>query len=149
MIVSSLQVCVVAVSKWCASKRLQLNDKKTELLWFRSVTELRKVDPFLRSLTVGTDVIQPVDVVRDLGVYFDSHLTLKAHVARVARTCFFHLRCLRSIQRSLGRTRCDRTTCFSTSNLTTGLLQLCAYSFTGVNARTTPESSQRCCSVGS
>ena len=46
-------------------------------------------------------------------------------------------------------TRCDRTTCFSISNLTTGLLQLCAYSFTGVNARTTPESPQRCCSVGS
>ena len=40
-------------------------------------------------------------------------------------------------------TRCDRTTCFSTSNLTTGLLQLCAYSFTGVNARTAPESPQR------
>ena len=103
MIVSSVQDCVVAVSKWCASKRLQLNAKKTELLWFGSVTELRKVDPSLRSLTVGTDVIQPVDVVRDLGVYFDSHLTMKAHVARVARTCFFHLRRLRSIRRSLGR----------------------------------------------
>ena len=46
-------------------------------------------------------------------------------------------------------TRCDCTTCFSTSNLTTGLLQLCADSFTGVNACTTPESSQRCCSFGS
>ena len=103
MIVSSVQDCVVAVSKWCASKRLQLNAKKTELLWFGSVTELRKVDPSLRSLTVGTDVIQPVDVVRDLGVYFDSHLTMKAHVARVARTCFFYLRRLRSIRRSLGR----------------------------------------------
>ena len=61
------------------------------------------MDPSLRSLTVGTDVIQPVDVVRDLGVYFDSHLTMKAHVARVARTCFFHLRRLRSIRRNLGR----------------------------------------------
>ena len=36
-------------------------------------------------------------------VYFDSHLTMKAHVARVARTCFYHLRRLRSIRRSLGR----------------------------------------------
>ena len=56
-----------------------------------------------RRLTIGTDVIQPVEVVRDLGVYFDSHLTMKAHVARVARTCFYHLRRLRSIRRSLGR----------------------------------------------
>ena len=37
------------------------------------------MDPSLRSLTIGTDVIQPVDFVRDLGVYFDSHLTMKAH----------------------------------------------------------------------
>ena len=29
--------------------------------------------------------------------------TMKAHVARVARTCFYHLRRLRSIRRSLGR----------------------------------------------
>ena len=106
MIISSLKDCVVTVSKWCASKHLQLNAKNTELLWFGSVTELRKVDPSLRSLTVGTDVIQPVDVVQDLGVYFGSHLTMKAHMARVARTCFFHLLCLRSIRRSLG---CDVT----------------------------------------
>ena len=46
-------------------------------------------------------------------------------------------------------TRCDRTTGFSVSNLTTGLLQLCADSFTGVNVGTAPESPQRRCSVGS
>ena len=41
------------------------------------------MDPALRSIAVGTDVIQPVDVVRDLGVYFDSHLTMEAHVAEL------------------------------------------------------------------
>ena len=101
-IVASLQDCIIAVSNWCASKRLQLNAKKTEVLWFGSVAGLRKVDAADRRLTVGTDVIQPVEVVRNLGVYFDSHLTMKAHVARVARTCFYHLRRLRSIRRSLG-----------------------------------------------
>ena len=51
------------------------------------------------SYYIGTDVIQSVVVVRDLGVYFDSHLTMKARVVRVARTCFYHLRRLRSIRR--------------------------------------------------
>ena len=87
-IVASLQDCIIAISEWCASKRLQLNAKKTKVLWFGSVAGLRKVDAADRRLTIGTDVIQPVDVVRDLGVYFDSHLTMKSHVARVARTCF-------------------------------------------------------------
>ena len=46
MIVASLEDCVIAVSKWCASKRFQMNAKKTELLpmvWIGA--ELRKVDP--------------------------------------------------------------------------------------------------------
>src|SRR6218665_28113 len=38
-----------------------------------------------------------------LGVYFDTHLTTKAHIARVSRTCFYHLRRLRSIRGCLGR----------------------------------------------
>ena len=71
--------------------------------WPRCPQLFRKMDPSLRSRTVGTDVIQPFDVVWDLEVYFDSHLTMKAHLARVVRTCFFHLRRLRSIRRSLGR----------------------------------------------
>ena len=32
---AGLGVCVTAVSDWCASKRLQLNTKKTEVMWFR------------------------------------------------------------------------------------------------------------------
>ena len=70
-VVSRLQDCVIAVSNWCASKRLQLNAKKTEVLWFGTAVGLRKVDPADRCLTIGSDVIQPVDVVRDLSVYFD------------------------------------------------------------------------------
>ena len=65
------------------------------------------MDPADRCLTIGSDVIQSVDVVRDLGVYFDAHLSMKTHVARVARSCFYHLRRLRSIRRNLGR---DMTT---------------------------------------
>jgi len=38
-----------------------------------------------------------VEVVRDLGVYFHSHLTTKTYIARVSRACFYHLHRLRSI----------------------------------------------------
>jgi len=43
----------------------------------------------------------PVDNVRDLGVIIDSKLTMESHVQGVARSCFYKLRQLRSIHRSL------------------------------------------------
>jgi len=44
------------------------------------------------TLSVGGDVITPVEVVRDLGVYLDAELTMKLHVNRVTSICFFQLR---------------------------------------------------------
>ena len=57
-----------------------------------------------RHLIIGTDVIQPADVVRDLGIFFSSHLTMKLYEARVDRTCFYHLCRQQSIRHSLGLT---------------------------------------------
>jgi len=45
--------------------------------------------------------VMPVDDVRDLGVIIDSKLTMQSHVQSVARSCFYQLRQLRSVQRSL------------------------------------------------
>ena len=56
-----------------------------------------------RTVVVITDVLQPVQSVRDLGVYFDSKPSIQTHVAKVTQTCFFQLRRLRQIRRLLGR----------------------------------------------
>ena len=39
-------------------------------------------------MTVGTETIQPVDVVRNLGVWMDRELLVKQHVIKVAGGCF-------------------------------------------------------------
>ncbi len=54
------------------------------------------------SLKVGDDVITPALAVRDLGVYLDAELTMRQHVNRTASSCFFHIRRLRQIRRSVG-----------------------------------------------
>ena len=41
--------------------------------------------------------------MRDLGVLFDSELTTKKHIAKVAAVCFFHIRRLRQIRRRIGK----------------------------------------------
>jgi len=54
------------------------------------------------SLRVGSDVITPVNAVRDLGVTSDSELTMQRHVNKVASACFYHIRRLKQIRRLIG-----------------------------------------------
>jgi len=68
--------CATDIRDWCSSRRLQLNALKTELQWFGSLANLRKLSSADLTLSVGNDVIQPVTVVRDLGVYLDNDLTM-------------------------------------------------------------------------
>jgi len=100
--IDRLQRCVTAVGDWCASRRLQLNPSKTELIWFGSHVSLRKIAANDLSLRVGNDVVTPVDAARDLGVILDSELTMRRHVNKVASACFFHIRRLKQIRRLLG-----------------------------------------------
>ena len=77
------------VSAWCAAKRLQLNAEKTEVLWFGTPANLRKIPSDNRSIRFGSTVVDPVNVVRDLGVFLDAELSMRDHVARTAQTCLY------------------------------------------------------------
>ena len=90
-----LTSCVSEVAKWCTSRRLQPNDDKTEMIWFGCRSNLAKLQCINLSLQVGTSNIQPSSIIRDLGVYMDSELTMKEHVAKIAAACFYHIRRLR------------------------------------------------------
>jgi len=61
--------CILDVREGCASRRLQLNKQKIELVWFGSAANIRKMSAKNLTLLIGGDVITPVEVVRDLGVY--------------------------------------------------------------------------------
>ena len=101
-VATRLQNCIEAIQVWCNSRRLQLNPTKTELIWFGSKTNLKKIADLDLNLYIGPDIIKPVNVVRDLGVYLDSELSMEHHISTVVRACFFHLRRLKSIRRILG-----------------------------------------------
>jgi len=45
-------------------------------VWFRSAANLRKISTTNLTLSVGDDVITPVDMLRDLGVHLDAELTM-------------------------------------------------------------------------
>ena len=98
--IDTLQRCTADVGDWCASRRLKLNEDKTEFMWCGSQASLKKVASNDLSLRVGNDVITSVNAVRDLGVTLDSELIM--HVNKVASACFYHTRRLKQIRRLIG-----------------------------------------------
>ena len=85
------------IQSWCASMRLKLNASKTELIWFSNLAKEKQPN-----FTVKIDdncIIEPSDVVRDLGVFLDNILSMTHHISSVTKSCFFHLRRLRQIKK--------------------------------------------------
>ena len=91
--------CIEVISRWMSSNHLKLNADKTQFIWLGTDQQLTKIGEI--RLTVGGVDVAPLDSVRDLGVTLDSQLTMKQHVDIVARTCFYHLRQLRSVRKSM------------------------------------------------
>jgi len=54
------------------------------------------------TIIVDEQTIASTEKVRILGVLFNSDMNMRAHIAKTAQTCFYHLRHLRQIQRLLG-----------------------------------------------
>ena len=53
------------------------------------------------AFSVGNNVISSSPVVRDLGIYLDSGLTMTAHISKTVSNCFAALRQIRSVRRFL------------------------------------------------
>ena len=102
-VLSRLADCVASIGTYCDSRHLQLNSTKTEVMWFGTAANLQKMEVKDRRLPVRGVMVEPVEVVRNLGVYFDSRLTMQQHVSNISRTCFYHLRRLRSLRKQIGR----------------------------------------------
>ena len=98
-LVARMSSCVEEVADWMRSNRLQLNAEKSEFIWFG--TRQRIGAATLPSLPVLGDVIAPSSIVRNLGIYMDSQLSMGAHVDRTVARCFATLRQLRSVRRSV------------------------------------------------
>ena len=72
--IANIEKYVEAVHVWCSSKRLQLNQSKSEIIWFGTRATLEHLQNTDLRLHVGADYIAPSDVFRDLGVFLDSEL---------------------------------------------------------------------------
>ena len=94
-----LLACIAEVDRWMSSNRLKLNADKTEFIWLGTRQQLSKLSS--QPLAVGGQDVVPVHSARNLGLILDDQLTMDAHARNIVRSCFYQLRQLRSVQRSL------------------------------------------------
>jgi len=102
MVGNRLASCVTEVTRWCAFRRLQPNADTMEGSWFGSKANLAKLKSTDCTLPVGSEMIEPLTTIRNLGVLLDSNLTMKQHVNKLAAACYCQLWRLRQIRRRVG-----------------------------------------------
>ena len=82
-----------------SSNRLKLNPSKTELIWLHSS---RRNPGFIQNdIELFGNFITPVRVVRNLGVILDETMTMLDHISSVCQRCYYQLRQIRRVRKSL------------------------------------------------
>ena len=84
-----LECCIAEIQQWMTVNKLKLNGEKTEITLFSS--SFHRGEIFSDNIQVSGVGIFPASSARSLGVIFDNHLTLDAHVRKVCSTAYFHL----------------------------------------------------------
>ena len=97
--IDNLKSCISEIHRWMQENFLQLNADKTEFMLFGSKQQLSKVSlPFI---TISESDIAPNTVARNLGVVFDSNMTLVSHVSNIVKSASYHLCNIRKIRKYL------------------------------------------------
>ena len=98
-VIIRVSTCIEEIDQWKAANRLAMNTAKNDVLWCSTSHQ-----PSDSPLTLGGATVIPSSEVRNLGVVFDSDLSLKAHVSELTSRCYSCLRRIKSCRRALTRT---------------------------------------------
>ena len=91
---ATLYACINDIKEWLSSNFLLFNDKKTELIEYNS-NGLNQNN----HLVIGNTVIDTQTCVTNLGCLLD--LVMSGHAARMCKSAYHHLRCIRKIRKLL------------------------------------------------
>ena len=89
--------CITNIKNWMTSNGLRLNDDKTELILIRK----KRTPALLDNMVINNHKIEAVKFVRNLGFYFDEHLTMVEHITRLCQVLHFQLRTIKKVRNIL------------------------------------------------
>ena len=96
---SDLQQCVNDYRNWMLANDLKVNDDKTEILLIGSPYFMRKKPSI--TFSVGDIAVSSVEKVTNLGVVFDSNLTMNSFIGKKCATCLFYLKSIGKVRKFL------------------------------------------------
>ena len=109
--IKSMTDCISDVRSWLILNNLTLNEDKAEFLILGTKQQLAKVNN--DNIKVGSANVSPVPVVRNLGSWFDSQLTMSSHISKLCFGAFYHLYNIRAYtQVFISRSYGDVSLCF-------------------------------------
>lgn len=98
----TLNSCTLAIFNWLSANKLKVNPDKTELILFGNRQHSSRLTNLFPIDLLGTK-LEPANTVRNLGVIFDSALTLSNHVSSICKSAFYFIKDLRRIRRTLNK----------------------------------------------
>ena len=101
---SKLSACITEIKLWMTNNMLKLNDSKTEFFIATSLFNKCKMPPVC--LQIGTELIEPSDNVRNLGIIFDSQMSMSLHITGLCKSLSYQLRNISQIRRFLDQDSC-------------------------------------------
>ena len=84
---SRLQACLIDISEWMCLNMLKLNQDKTELMVFAPKHQTSQLSN--SSLVFDSNTVNATKLVKNLGIYFDSELSMEKQSQAVSKACFF------------------------------------------------------------
>ena len=98
-VVRNMEDCIRDIRSWMLNNDLKFNDHKTQFLIIGSSQQLEKLDNI--SIRVGDSDIHPVPLVRNLGCWFDSRLSMASHITKLCASSFYYVYNIRRIRKYL------------------------------------------------
>ena len=97
--VTALQNCITDIKTWMTTDKLKLNDGKTEFIIIGARAQLDKIN--ITKLSIDQVKVSAVSSVRNLGTWFDNHLTMTTAINKTCQSGHYHLHNIRRIKRFL------------------------------------------------
>ena len=83
-VIAKLEKCMDEIEKWMFVNKLQLNREKTDFVT-GSTSLLKKLN--ISTIKVGVSTVSTSPHVKNLGVIFDSHLSMEQQVSALCKSC--------------------------------------------------------------